>query len=151
MVAGRQTLYLLPATTVILQRHKWRRFRYVDFGPGKHYLTFALPQYLASRLKQLKITVVERRLDLMSLGRQVGSSLSIESLSFQEGTIAESELSNPTLVVALHACDTATDDALAKANRSGARYICVARAVTSTFALDSSLRRTFFPSSVTVS
>jgi hypothetical protein len=103
-----------------------QEFSVVDFGSGKHYLTFALHQYLASRLEQLKITAVERRLDLINLGRQVASSLGIESLSFQEGTIAESELTNPTLVVALHACDTATDDALAKAVRSGARYICVA-------------------------
>lgn len=101
-------------------------FSVVDFGSGKHYLTFALHQYLASRHKALKVTAVERRPDLITLGRQVASSLGIESLSFQEGAIAESELANPTLVVALHACDTATDDALAKAVRSGARYICVA-------------------------
>lgn len=101
-------------------------FSVFDFGSGKHYLTFALHQYLASRHKALKVTAVERRPDLITLGRQVASSLGIESLSFQEGAIAESELTNPTLVVALHACDTATDDALAKAVRSGARYICVA-------------------------
>jgi hypothetical protein len=101
-------------------------FSVVDFGSGKHYLTFALHQYLASRCKELKVTAVERRPELIALGRQVAGSLGIESLSFQEGAIAESSLESPTLVVALHACDTATDDAIAKAVHSGARYICVA-------------------------
>lgn len=101
-------------------------FSVTDFGSGKHYLTFALHQFLAARCSALKVTAVERRPELINLGREVASSLGLNTLFFQEGAIAESSLSQPTLVVALHACDTATDDAIAKAVKSDARYICVA-------------------------
>lgn len=103
-----------------------REFSAIDFGSGKHYLTFALHQFLAARCKALRVTAVERRPELIALGQQVASSLGIQTLSFNEGTIAESEISAPTMVVALHACDTATDDAIAQAVLSGARYVCVA-------------------------
>lgn len=102
------------------------KFAAIDFGSGKHYLTFALHQFLASRCGELQVTAVERRPELVSLGRQVASSLGIETLSFHDGSIAESEVPAPTLVVALHACDTATDEAIAKAVMGNARYICVA-------------------------
>lgn len=97
-----------------------------DFGSGKHYLTFALQHYLSTRCEKLTISAVEQRPNLVSLGRHVAASLEVNNIEFIEGTIAESTLTSPTLVVALHACDTATDDALAKAIEHKARYICVA-------------------------
>lgn len=103
-----------------------KQFSVTDFGSGKHYLTFALHQFLAARCPTVQVTAVERRPDLIALGREVAASLALNNLSFREGAIAESDLSEPTVVVALHACDTATDDAIAKAVRANARYICVA-------------------------
>lgn len=101
-------------------------FAVIDFGSGKHYLTFALQHYLSTKCEKLAITAVEQRPNLVSLGRHVATSLGVNNIDFIEGTIAESPLTSPTLVVALHACDTATDDALARAITHKARYICVA-------------------------
>ena len=101
-------------------------FSVTDFGSGKHYLTFALHQFLSARCGALKVTAVEQRAELITLGRRVAASLNVGTLFFQEGTIAEVDLSQPNLVVALHACDTATDDAIAKAIRANAQYLCVA-------------------------
>lgn len=101
-------------------------FAATDFGSGKHYLTFALQHFLSPRCEKLTLTAVEQRPDLVSLGRHVATTLGVNNIDFIEGTIAESPLTSPSLVVALHACDTATDDALAKAIEHRARYICVA-------------------------
>jgi hypothetical protein len=101
-------------------------FSATDFGSGKHYLSFALHHFLSTRYEKLTLTAVEQRPDLVSLGQNIASSLGISSIDFIAGTIAESSLTAPTLVVALHACDTATDDALARAILNKARLICVA-------------------------
>ncbi len=101
-------------------------FPVIDFGSGKHYLTFALQHYLSTKCEKLAITAVEQRPNLVSLGRHVATSLGVNNIDFIEGTIAEAPLTSPTLVVALHACDTATDDALARAITHKAHYICVA-------------------------
>jgi hypothetical protein len=56
----------------------------------------------------------------------VASSLRWSHLTFQAGTIADSDINSVDLVIALHACDTATDDAIAKAIMAEVPYICVA-------------------------
>ncbi len=101
-------------------------FTVTDFGSGKHYLTFALQHYLSTKCEELTITAVEQRANLVTLGRHVAASLEVNNIEFIEGTIAESTVTSSTLVVALHACDTATDDALARAITHKAHYICVA-------------------------
>ena len=98
----------------------------VDYGSGKHYLTFALHEYLTKQSFASRVVGIERRTDLVTLGQGLAEKLECRSLSFQEGTIASSEISSADLVVALHACDTATDDALVKAVSVGAGFICVA-------------------------
>jgi hypothetical protein len=101
-------------------------FTATDFGSGKHYLTFALHSFLASRCKAVSVRAVEQRPELVSHGRHVAEAIGADNLSFLEGTIADTPVTSSLLVVALHACDTATDDALVKAVQSNARYICVA-------------------------
>ncbi|MFO0417751.1 MAG: class I SAM-dependent methyltransferase, partial [Pseudomonadota bacterium] len=98
----------------------------VDFGSGKHYLTFALHHILSQTLGDLKVTGVERREDLVLAGRSVANKLGLKSLEFINSSISQAELSGVDLVVALHACDTATDDAIARAIKADANYICVA-------------------------
>jgi hypothetical protein len=101
-------------------------FSIVDFGSGKHYLTFALHHLLQDRYKALSVTGVEQRPELVEFGQEVVRTLGLSNLHFTAGSIASHPLESADLVVALHACNTATDDALAKAIRAKARYICVA-------------------------
>jgi hypothetical protein len=101
-------------------------FSIVDFGSGKHYLTFALHTLLQQRYHSLSVTGVEQRQELVEFGQGVAHTLGLSNLLFTTGSIAAYPLESADLVVALHACNTATDDALAKAIRAKARYICVA-------------------------
>lgn len=98
----------------------------IDFGSGKHYLTFALYEYLSSRSPNITITGVEQRPELVSIGRDIATALEWRQLQFVTGSISDFAIPKVDLVVALHACDTATDDALAKAIVAEATFICVA-------------------------
>lgn len=98
----------------------------VDFGSGKHYLTFALHHFLASHSSAHSVIGIEQRSDLVAAGQEAAQHLGHSNLSFIAGTIEATPITDAALVVALHACDTATDDALVKAVTAGARYIVVA-------------------------
>ena len=98
----------------------------VDFGSGKHYLTFALHHYLSEKIAALEVTGVEQRPELVLAGKAVASKLNLCNIEFIQDTISESKFTDVDVVVALHACDTATDDALIKAIKANAHYICVA-------------------------
>lgn len=101
--------------------------RVVDFGCGKSYLTFAL-HYLLSEIHGRKVDILglDRKPDVVRHCAELAGRLSCDGLEFREGGIAEHQESNPVdLAVSLHACDTATDDALAQAIRWQARVILV--------------------------
>lgn len=97
----------------------------VDMGCGKGYLTFAIWHWL-NRVQSLGIQVigVESRPDLVSQGNQIAERIGASQLSFRTGTIADTPLP-PKLhaVVALHACNTATDDALRRGVHAEATHI----------------------------
>lgn len=101
--------------------------RIVDMGAGKGYLTFALYDYLVNEL-QLKVEVVgvEARADLVRQCNEIAKAATFAGLSFVQGSIAEYDCTGADAVIALHACDTATDDALHKAITAGAGLIVVA-------------------------
>lgn len=103
--------------------------RVVDMGAGKGYLTFALYDYLrdvAGRAVQL--TGVEYRDDLVAFCNDVAARAGYDDLRFAQGTIGDYEPEQGTLdiLIALHACDTATDDALYKGITAQAGLIVVA-------------------------
>jgi hypothetical protein len=101
--------------------------RLVDMGAGKGYLTFALYDYAANTLKlNVEIIGVEARADLVVQCNKIARDSGFNSLRFVQGTIAEYDCSGVDAVIALHACDTATDDAIFKAIRAGAQLIVVA-------------------------
>jgi SAM-dependent methyltransferase len=102
-----------------------RPLRVVDFGCGKSYLTFALQHYLTEVLhREARICGLDQRADVVATSRRIAEELRLSHLSFEQGTIAGFEVDEPPdLVVSLHACDTATDDALAQAVRWGSRAI----------------------------
>ncbi len=99
--------------------------RIVDMGAGKGYLTFALYDYL-SKTAPVKITGVEFRADLVALCNQIAADSGFDGLSFVEGSIATYDASDANVLIALHACDTATDDAIYKGIKAKAELIVVA-------------------------
>ncbi len=99
----------------------------VDMGSGKGYLTFALYDYLVNTL-QLKPAVsgIEIRPDLVNICNQIAASARFTNLHFKTGTIADTALPATDILIALHACDTATDDAIFKGIQANAKVIvCV--------------------------
>jgi len=101
--------------------------RVADMGAGKGYLTFALYEYLtAVRGLNPTVTGVEQRPDLVVLCNRTASASGFDGLHFEQGTIESIDVAGVNILVALHACDTATDDAIAKGIKVGADLIVVA-------------------------
>ena len=99
--------------------------RLVDFGCGNAYLTFALYHYLHETLGvETHLTGIDIREDLMARHNQTAQELGWTNVHFLAQPIEQYQPDTPPdIVVALHACDTATDDALAQGVRSQSRFI----------------------------
>ncbi len=90
--------------------------RFVDMGSGKGYLTFAAYEHFAQRLGlDVKGLGIDVRADMIELCNSIAVAGEYSGLRFAEGSINSTELEGTDILVALHACDTATDDALFKA------------------------------------
>jgi SAM-dependent methyltransferase len=91
--------------------------RVVDFGSGRSYLTFALHHLLVERHgRTVDMLGLDLKDDVVAACAALADRLGAEGLRFAVGDIARAEgLEHADLVVSLHACDTATDAALAKA------------------------------------
>ena len=97
----------------------------LDFGCGKSYLTFAMYHYL-KELKGYPVRIIGLDLkdDVIKKCNDLASRYGYEKLSFYTGDIASYEgVDHVDMVVTLHACDVATDYALEKAVRWGAKVI----------------------------
>ena len=112
---------------LIRQLDTSKPLRIVDMGAGKGYLTFALYDHLVNTLRlKAEVVGVEFRADLVKLCNGIAGRQGFENLKFVEGTIAGFDCTGADIVIALHACDTATDDAINKAIRAEAKLIVVA-------------------------
>jgi hypothetical protein len=99
----------------------------VDFGSGKGYLTFAMEEYLRVSLGiKAKVTGVELREDLVTLCAKAVNKLHIDGLSFEQGDIRSYTPDTIDIMIALHACDVATDYAIHLGISSGAAIIMCA-------------------------
>lgn len=96
-----------------------------DFGCGNAYITFALHYYFQEMLKLMVETIgVDLQKDLMDRNNERVTHLGWNSLYFEEAAIGKYKMmKKPDIVLSLHACDTATDDALAQALWNEAPYI----------------------------
>jgi SAM-dependent methyltransferase len=101
--------------------------RIVDFGCGNAYLTFAVYHYLHEvRGLTCEIQGIDRDVVLMTRANQRVAELSWTGLTFTSGNIGETPLASaPYIVIALHACDTATDDVLVRAVEWNAPLVLV--------------------------
>ena len=101
--------------------------RIADMGAGKGYLTFALYDHITATMqRKAEVVGVEFRADLVKLCNATAKASGFTGLSFVEGTIDGFDCTGFDVVIALHACDTATDDAIAKAVKAQANLIVVA-------------------------
>ncbi|MBX2799908.1 MAG: SAM-dependent methyltransferase [Myxococcales bacterium] len=100
----------------------------LDMGCGGGALTFATYDLLAHRgVAPLRVRGVEVRPHLVDKANAVAADCGYDGLSFEATTIDEVSLDGGVdLIIALHACDTATDDALARGVAAGARWIVAA-------------------------
>jgi hypothetical protein len=102
-------------------------FQVVDMGSGKGYLTFALYDYLTSTLgKSPMVTGVESRDELVILSNEIAVKAGFANLKFISGMIHDVPLGKTDVLIALHACDTATDDAIYRGITAGASLIVCA-------------------------
>lgn len=97
----------------------------IDFGCGKAYLTFALYHWIHERCKRdVKILGLDLKEDVVQFCEFTARALKFNGLHFQVGRIENTIFESPVdMVVTLHACDTATDAALAKAIKWEAQAI----------------------------
>lgn len=99
----------------------------VDMGAGKGYLTFALYDYLQKNYQEkISITGIELRENLVSLANQVAQKADFQRLHFIAKDIFQYQPERIDMLIALHACDIATDIAIAKGIQANAQIIVVA-------------------------
>jgi len=103
------------------------RLRLVDLGCGRGALTFAAWQLLRERgYPHAEVVGVELRPALAAASEALARKLGCDGLTFVSGAIEETPIGAADVVIALHACDTATDDALAAGVTAQARWLMVA-------------------------
>jgi hypothetical protein len=98
-----------------------------DMGSGKGYLTFALYDHLTNNLNtSAEITGIEIRKELVALCNTIANEEQYHGLKFTENTIQNAKIEDIDILVALHACDTATDEAIFKGINTHAKLIVTA-------------------------
>lgn len=119
--------YIDILSSLIREINPGNAVRVADMGSGKGYLTFALYDYLKNVLKLTpEVTGIEFREDLVTLCNQIAQNAGFEGLLFREGTIDQFDAAGTNILIALHACDTATDDAIFKGIQAESDLIVVA-------------------------
>ncbi|ODT69019.1 MAG: hypothetical protein ABS75_18370 [Pelagibacterium sp. SCN 63-23] len=123
----RQINKMVEIFAPLIQAIKAERPRIIDMGAGKGYLDFALYDYLANVAgRPAEIVGVELRERLVEDGNANAKASGFAGLSFARGSILDYDAGGADAVIALHACDTATDDAIYQGIRAGAQLIAVA-------------------------
>lgn len=98
----------------------------VDHGCGNAYLTFAAHNYLQGLYKKVKVIGIDLREQSRIRNTDIATRLKInDSIEFRAEKISETEITPADITIALHACDTATDDAIAWAIKNDTKLLLV--------------------------
>ena len=108
------------------QAVKQKRVKVLDIGSGKGYLTFAMYNQLSEAGLNPKIDGVDTRSEMIDLCNDAAQSCGFENLAFHNTKAEDFVEGYYDAIVALHACDTATDDALFHGIRSKSKLIVCA-------------------------
>ena len=119
--------YIEITDSLIEQIQDKEKLSIVDMGAGKGYLTFALYDYLKNfKKRDIEVLGVEMRKELVDFCNQVSEESDFNQLKFVEGNIVDFNLQKTDVLIALHACDTATADAIFKGIQADASLIVCA-------------------------
>ncbi len=103
-----------------------KKIKIVDMGSGKGYLTFATYDYFKNERKiDVDVIGVDTKRQLIELCNGIAQSSEFRGLKFVHGFIDDYDLENTDILIALHACNTATDDAIYKGIKTEADLIVV--------------------------
>lgn len=107
--------YLEIIESLLVSVNTSKELHIVDMGSGKGYLTFALYDYLINKKKyNVTITGIELRENLVNYCNDIATRCNFKTLNFIAQPIQEYDNKKIDILIALHACDTATDDAIFK-------------------------------------
>ncbi|PCI02203.1 MAG: SAM-dependent methyltransferase [Flavobacteriaceae bacterium] len=119
--------YLEIIEGLLKNAHLPKHINIVDMGSGKGYLTFALYDYLVNTKKySASVTGIELRQNLVDYCNDISDKCGFDNLNFVAQKIQEFDNSKIDILIALHACDTATDDAIYKGLVANAELIICA-------------------------
>jgi hypothetical protein len=119
--------YVEVVSHVVEQANMPAGFTVTDMGSGKGYLTFALYDYLTNKMSlSPEVVGVELRPNLVAQCNGISKKSGFEKLKFIQGSIEKTVLPELDLLIALHACDTATDEAIFRGIRQKAKVIITA-------------------------
>lgn len=100
----------------LLKTFKEENFTLVDVGAGKSYLGFLLYDQYIKKLNKGQVIGIESRIELVEKSKQLAQTLQFSRMSFLaksiQDVLKEPENITANIITALHACDTATDDAI---------------------------------------
>ncbi len=119
--------YIELLTPALINTNHTNALHIADMGSGKGYLTFALYDYLTNTLKKtVKITGIENNDSLVKFCNEVALKSGFKNLSFTQGSIQKTPINDFDILIALHACDTATDEAIYRGIKAQASLIVCA-------------------------
>jgi hypothetical protein len=99
----------------------------IDYGSGKSYLTFAVYDYLSKQMNFNPVIYgIEKREDLVNLSNNAAAECKFKNLKFFSSQNYLNGIKSADIVIALHACDTATDEAILNAIKLNAKIIILA-------------------------
>ena len=104
-----------------------RPLKIVDLGSGSAYLTFAVHQFLTSKNIPIQVVGIDNRSEFREKNSEIAKKLGIsKTIQFKVESISDTTETSADIAIALHACDTATDDAISWAVKSKAKLLLIA-------------------------
>lgn len=123
----KQINHYIELISPALKNLKSKKIRVADMGSGKGYLTFALYDYLQQQGFDAEVIGLEARQDLVDFCNDTAKACGFKNLRFERGYISAYQTSKSLdILIALHACDTATDDAIWQGIKQDAALIITA-------------------------